>query len=201
MINSYETLFYTSMIIVPGAIVKIIYNCCFPIRKHSENKENIIYLAFGLFNYAISSLLFEISIIQFSNKKIAFILDSCFSIIIIGIIIYIFSKVIKKESVEKFFNRNIIDLYPSAWDYMFRGNSSRILEITLKSGKIIYGAYGNNSFASVKYYDNDIYLERTYSINNEGVLVRDDDSDGVYISGTEIEKIIELKKGNNNENK
>jgi len=77
-----------------------------------------------------------------------------------------------------------------AWDYVFSRREQSYVIITLTSGKRIGGAYGGDSFASSYPYDEQIYVEEVWDLDEEqGFRQRHVRSRGMLISASNIESI------------
>lgn len=105
----------------------------------------------------------------------------------------VFIGVVKqKEIIERLFekiNINKIHPVPTAWDYYFSKQEASWIIVTLKNGKTIYGEFSDNSFASSDPEERDLYIEKTYSINEDMTWAEDEKSKGILISKDEIETI------------
>ena len=99
----------------------------------------------------------------------------------------------QKGYVEKIFEKlkiKSIHHIPTSWDYCFSEQKSLWVIITLKSGKIIYGLFGENSFASSDPYERDIYIEKIYNVDKNMKWVDNEGrSEGIYIAKEEIDTI------------
>ncbi|WP_277623049.1 DUF6338 family protein [Burkholderia seminalis] len=77
-----------------------------------------------------------------------------------------------------------------AWDYVFSRREPSYVIITLTSGKRVGGAYGGDSFASSYPYDEQIYVEEVWDLDEEqGFSQRHVRSRGMLISANNIESI------------
>ena len=76
--------------------------------------------------------------------------------------------------------------HPTAWDWFFDKRNPVFMLIHLRSGKVIGGYYGNDSFASSFPLDGDLYLRAVYNLdknlrftapvdNTRGLLIRKDE--------------------------
>jgi hypothetical protein len=57
---------------------------------------------------------------------------------------------------------------PTAWDFFFRQQRGAYVRVTTDSGGRIHGYYGPSSFAAYAKDGNDLYLERTYVMTEDG---------------------------------
>lgn len=110
------------------------------------------------------------------------------------IIAFLIGYIKQKGIIECVFSKlkvNKIHPIPSAWDYYFAKQEPAWIIVTLKSGRVIYGKYFQNSFASSDAEERDLYIEKTYTVDEELNWIDDERSKGVFISKDDIE-IIEF---------
>ena len=92
-----------------------------------------------------------------------------------------------------FFQRNAPHPTAKPWDYVFAQRKSYWVKVTLKDGTVIAGRYGDKSFASSAPAPEQIYLEQTWVLNNNGGFERaKNDTAGVLILSSEI-SYVELR--------
>lgn len=65
---------------------------------------------------------------------------------------------------------------PRAWDHVFFGEPSGIVRLQMKDGRWIGGLFGGDSYAAgYPEEPQDIFLERNYRIDDEGIFLRTQD--------------------------
>ena len=98
----------------------------------------------------------------------------------------------QKRLIEQLFamvNINKIHSVPTAWDYYFSKQEASWIIVTLKNGRTIYGKFSDQSFASSDPEERDLYIQKTYVINENMIWQEDDKSKGILISKDAIETI------------
>ena len=81
------------------------------------------------------------------------------------------------------FGINTVDPVPTAWDWVFGTKEREWVIVTLNTGKILYGVY---RFASSDPAERDIFLEETWTVEDNGEWKLVDRSGGVLIRGNTI---------------
>lgn len=85
---------------------------------------------------------------------------------------------------------NTVHAVPSAWDWKFnKVQQLKWVVVTLKDGTQIGGFYGEDSFASSEPTERDIYLERSYRIDDEESCWSFESEEGILIVREEIKTI------------
>ena len=79
---------------------------------------------------------------------------------------------------------------PTAWDYHFRKGKAYWVWLTFKSGKVMAGLFGPNSFASSFPHKRDIYIEKLLRLDEHGRVVElIDGSAGALVMMEDLERI------------
>lgn len=79
---------------------------------------------------------------------------------------------------------------PTAWDYLFRKQRAYWVWLTFKSGKVMAGLFGPNSFASSFPNKQDIYVEKLLRLDENGHVVElIDGSAGALVKMEDLERI------------
>ena len=90
---------------------------------------------------------------------------------------------------EKFKN-NIHHPTQKPWDYFFSQNKCYWVKVILNDGNIVAGYFGLNSFASSAPAEEQIYLEQTWKLRDDGSFERAiNNTAGVIILTSEISHI------------
>lgn len=77
------------------------------------------------------------------------------------------------------------DPAPRAWDYLFSPRPSGVVRIRFKAGGYIGGRFGKRSYAAgYPEEPQDLYLERTYAMRDDGAFVEGDDKGGYHEIGS-----------------
>lgn len=79
---------------------------------------------------------------------------------------------------------------PTARDYHFRKGRPYWLWLTFKSGKVMAGLFGPNSFASSFPHKRDLYIEKLLRLDEDGHVVElIDNSAGALVMMEDVERI------------
>lgn len=184
-----DKLFLFIAFVVPGFISIKVYQLFFPGERKKSSEQVVDAVAYSSINYAIlfwPIFLIESSGIRSSSPSWYFIFY-VFVLLIAPIIwVWVWSKIRKTEFVQK----NAPHPTPKAWDYVFSQRKSYWVKVTLKNGDVIGGLFHTNSFASSAPAEEQIYIEETWILNDEGGFERmKNDSAGVIILSSEISHI------------
>lgn len=197
VLESLDTLFYTSIFILPGFIINFIIESINPPKKHNEGIYFLKCIYLSIINCAIWSWLYKIII--FSEKLsvvcmfVLLVLLSIIGPILMGFAIAILKQKQIIDRALSIFKIRTIHSIPTAWDYYFSKQKSTFVIITLLDDTKLYGWYSANSFSSSEPEERDIYIEKAYKYVDENWDL-DCQSGGFYIPKEQI-KFIEFKKG------
>jgi len=75
---------------------------------------------------------------------------------------------------------------PTGWDWIFGLEDPLFVLVTLKDGTKLVGFFGEDSMASSEPGQRDLYLEKAFTIPEEGPWVEVAGSRGIYIDGSQI---------------
>lgn len=79
---------------------------------------------------------------------------------------------------------------PTAWDHHFRKGRAYWVWLTFKSGKVMAGLFGPNSFASSFPHQRDLYIEKLLRLDHRGHVVElIDNSAGALVMMEDVERI------------
>ena len=198
-INSLDVVFYTCIFLLPGFIIKSIIDVLVPPQKYNDTKYFFACLLDSVINCAIWSWAYYLLSFLLKQCCILYWLSLVGVTIVGSVIIALIIGIIKqKEIIGKVFDKIEVDKsnpIPTAWDYYFSKREESWIIVTLKNGKTIYGNYSSNSFASSDPEERDLYIEKTYGIDNEGKWIEDNQNKGILILRDDIETIEFLGKG------
>lgn len=184
-----DKLFLFIAFVVPGFISIKVYQLFFPSEQKQSTEQLVDAVAYSSINYAIlfgPILLIESSGIRSSIPSLYFIFY-VFVLLVAPIIwVWLWSKIRKTDFVQK----NAPHPTLKAWDYVFSQRKSYWAKVTLKNGDVIGGLFHTSSFASSTPAEEQIYLEETWVLNDDGGFERmKNDSAGVLILSSEISHI------------
>ncbi|HAF0292528.1 TPA: hypothetical protein G9C53_004922 [Salmonella enterica subsp. enterica serovar Typhimurium var. 5-] len=201
-IESLEIVFYTLLFVVPGFITDSVYRYCYPQREDTGQYTIIRYLWFTFINYILwFPLIYLILSNDFhrSHPLWSFVISGFLVLVGPGILGFIISIIIIQGWLRKIlqkFGFNPIHVIPTSWDYQFnRIENYAYVIICFIDGSTLGGLYSNQSFASSKSEERDIYLEKVYDIDTDGNWIEKDNTYGIWIASTDIRAIEFLKGG------
>lgn len=196
-IDSLEVVYYTSIFILPGFLIKDIIKSMTPSAKTSDSIYFLSCLAYSITNCAIWSWLYNI-LYQNRNTLLSWywVLVVLSTLICASLLAIVLGFIKQKEVLSKVLNKtnvNYINPTPTAWDYYFAKQKPSWVIVTLLEGSKIYGRFDSSSFASSDRDERDIYIEEVYGIDKENNWIKNELSDGVLVSKSNI-KTIEFMK-------
>lgn len=96
---------------------------------------------------------------------------------------------LKLRNLE-FFKKNAPHPTLRAWDYVFAQGKPYYVLVTLSDGTKLAGEYGEGSFTSSYPEDPQIYLIKTWVVNDDGGFERErEQSEGILILAKDIQSI------------
>lgn len=175
--------------VIPGFISIKAYQLAFPGTERATSDQLIDAIAYSSINYAL--LIFPIISVESGKLK-----DECravyylFYIFVLFIAPIIWVLLWKYLRTRDFFQRNAPHPTAKPWDYVFAQRRPYWIKVTLKDGTVIAGRYADKSFASSAPAQEQIYLEETWVLNqNGGFERRKNNTAGVLILSSEISHV------------
>jgi hypothetical protein len=203
-IASFDIVFYTSIFILPGFLIKGIISHLTPVKKTSDGSYFLSCLAYSLVHCAIWSWAYALA-------QAAGVATVCYWLLLVAItlvgaiiISLVVSIVKQKQTLQKLAERlgyNTINPIPLAWDYIFSKQQANWVIVTLANGDKFYGLFSSESFASSESEEKDIFIEKLYTLNEKNIWVKVENSKGVYLPGNVIQSIEFLKGEQSHEQK
>ena len=175
--------------VIPGFISIKVYQLAFPGTERPASDQITDAIAYSSINYAL--LTFPIILVESSSLSQArgflYYLFYVFVLFIAPILWVLLWKYLRTRG---FFQRNAPHPTAKPWDYVFAQRKPYWVKVTLKDGSIIGGRYAEKSFASSAPAPEQLYLEETWILNDNGRFERaKNDSAGVIILSSEISHI------------
>jgi len=202
MIVSLDAVFYTAIFLLPGFLMKLVIDSLSPPKKHSDGMNLLFCLVLSIANCAVWSWLYNIVLpLRISTPTrfwLLFVLITVIGCLILACIIGLIKQKKPFKKIIDSLHINTINTIPTAWDFYFSNQESSHVIVRLSSGDIVYGYYGENSFTSSEIGCHDIYLEKIYIPNDDGVWIEDTQTKGILIVQNMIET-IEFLGGSTNE--
>ncbi|TCW29025.1 DUF6338 family protein [Christensenella hongkongensis] len=195
-IESMDIIILTCFFLIPGFIITGIMNSLSPHKAESDGKSFLRFLLYSVLDCGVWSWLYVIlwtSNLYTNNTALFWFLCAMITVIGAAIIGTIIGLITKKALVMKFFSLFRIDIshpIPASWDYKFSNISDyRYVIITLNDGSTVAGLFSSKSFASSDCDERDIYLEKTYIIDDDSKWNESKCTDGMLILASSIRTI------------
>ena len=188
-----DKLYLFILFVVPGFIALKTYELCFPNIQKDSSKQLIDAVTYSCVNYAFMFLFIrwvEMSELKTQHPNL-YVLFYFFVIFISPILLVL--------SWRKVRSTNLVQSkapHPTGkpWDYVFSQREPYWVKVTLKDGQTLGGLYSSKSFASSNPEPEQIYLEQTWVLNEDGSFERaKNDTAGILILSAEISH-VELRK-------
>lgn len=197
-VDAIDTVFLTAIFILPGFLISGIIDAITPPKKESEGIFFLRCLAYSIINCALWSWLYSI-ILNGVYRHVfwLWILMTAATVIGASLLAAVLALIKQSEVIKKAIEKlgiKTIHSTPTAWDYLFSRQEASFVIVTIVDGTLLYGWYSSNSFSSSDQEERDLFIEKAYSVNKEGVWELDTQSEGFYIPKDQI-KYIEFKKG------
>jgi hypothetical protein len=195
--DSFDTVFYTAIFLVPGFLMKGIIDNVVPAKKVSDGIHFLHCLTYSVINCAIWTWLYVLisPFLYWLHDAHATLYWVMLLLIVMigGCVVAILIATMKNRGLlQKLLQRitgNSIHSVPTAWDYQFSKQEIAWVIVRLKSGSVVYGYCGRKSFASSDPDLHDIFIEKIYKIDSNEIWHENDKSKGVLISAEAIESI------------
>lgn len=179
--------------VIPGFISIKTYELIFPGVSRSSSEKMIDAVAYSSINYALLAL--PIYGVEQSNLRAnCGFLYYAFFLFVLFIAPVIWVLVWKYLRTREFFQKNAPHPTGKPWDFVFSQRNPYWVKVTLKNGTIIGGLYSEKSFTSSSPSEEQIYLEETWVLNENGGFERmKNNTAGVIILASEISH-VELRR-------
>lgn len=177
--------------VIPGFLSIKAYQLIFPGTDRPASAMLIDAIAYSCINYSILSVpiyFFVKSDVSSIGYTFLFYFSVLFLFPGIWVIIWKFIR------TRNFFQKNAPHPTSRPWDWVFEKREPYWVKVTLKDGTIIGGLYSNKSFTSSAPSPEQIYLEETWLLDEDGAFLRKKNhTKGVIILNSEISH-IELRE-------
>lgn len=181
--------------VIPGFISIKAYQLLCPGNERSTSDQLVDAIAYSSINYAL--LIFPIITIESGDLREAHLfLYYMFYVLVLFVAPIIWVLIWRYLRTRNFFLRNAPHPTGKPWDYLFSQRKEYWIKVILKDGTVIGGLYSLKSNASSAPAPEQIYLEETWLLNENGAFIRKkNDTEGVIILSSEISH-LELRKYN-----
>lgn len=175
--------------VIPGFISIKAYQLAFPGTERATSDQLIDAIAYSSINYAL--LIFPLISIESGNIQESYkFLYYLFYVFVLFIAPIIWVLIWKYLRTRDFFQRNAPHPTAKPWDYVFAQRKPYWVKVKLKNGTIVAGRYADKSFASSAPAPEQVYLEETWLLNDNGGFERaKNNTAGVIILSSEISHI------------
>ncbi len=175
--------------VVPGFVSLKTYELLFTGASKEASQQLIDAVAYSCINYAL--LLWPIYEMESNNIRVtyhtAYIIFYVFALLIAPIS---WACLFKWLRTTQFFQGSLPHPTLKPWEYFFSQRKHYWVIVSLKDGEKIAGRYADKSFASSAPAAEQLYLEETWVLNDEGGFERPRaDSAGVMILTSDIVKV------------
>ena len=192
--------------IIPGFIIIGVTERNIPKRKKDYNLKLLDFFIYSFINAILWAIPIYSIYLNFDWWKIHYIrlwlsiiLITIVSPFTISLIIICLNKYDCIRKICNYFDINLIELEPSAWDYKFSKIEAEWVIVTLTDDSVIAGFMGGLSFASSNEGERDIYINEVYKIDDDNNWKIQTDTNGILIKAENI-KYIEFFKRKEKEN-
>jgi hypothetical protein len=187
--------------VIPGFVSLKMYELLLPSTPKESANKLIDAVAYSCVNYAL--LLLPMSMVETSQiRSTQPILYTTFYVFVLLVAPVLWAFLLKKLRTTKFFQWILPHPTAKPWDYVFGQCKPYWVIVTLKDGKQIAGRYDTSSFASSSPAPEQLYLEETWTMNNEGGFEKKRiETAGIMILASDIVTIelFQMTYGNNHD--
>lgn len=184
-----DKFFIFILFVIPGFIGMKFYEIIYSSGTSNASSKLIDVVSYSCLNYAVlSPLLYWMYIANvFDLNRILFSFLIVFILFISPIIGVLVTRKIRSS---KFALKIMPHPIKNAWEFVFSQKKPYWVIVTLKSGVKLAGLYGENSFSTCGDVNEQIYLEQSWEVNDDGGFERmRNDSSGVLILSKEIDNL------------
>lgn len=186
--------------VIPGFVSLKTYELLFPSASKDTDKLLIDAVAYSSINYALLLWpIYEIETHQIREAyPTAYILFYVFVLLVAPIS---WACVLKKLRTTEFFQKSMPHPTAKPWDFVFSQRKPYWTVVTLKDGNKIAGRYDSASFASSAPAPEQLYLQETWVLNDDGGFERPrNETAGILVLSSEIVTVefFELTTGESN---
>lgn len=194
MIESIEVVIYSAYFLLPGYIIGEIIRHFIPEREFTDFEKTIRCLGYSILELALWYWWFFIIMNKYADNTYKYwlflILAILFTSLVTGVVIGLIRQSQIFRRVLNFFDIHTDHPVPTGWDYKFsKTKYAKWVCICLDNDTFIRGKYGDKSLASSERGNHDIYLEEVYIKSEAGIWIKEERTDGIWISADSIKWI------------
>lgn len=194
MPTSFSQILILLVFIIPGFVLMRVKRVAYPTAEDSTASTVLDSLALSCVVYALASPLLYLSYLYGWPVKRPVLFSTLALVILLALPcglggLYLrFSKTDKARWLREFLGFPNPD--PTAWDYHFRKRKAYWVWLTFKSGKVMAGLFGPNSYASSFPHKRDLYIEKLLRLDENGDVVEwIEGSAGALVTMEDLERI------------
>lgn len=173
MPTSIQAVFAIALFLMPGFIARSVLSSVYPTSEPSESRLALTAITLSCVNYGIWSWLLVLGWRRHWYQSDGFLAFLAVLILflspVVGTLAYV--KLMQTNAFraarERFGIRHPV---PKAWDYFFGKGKACWVIATMKSGRVVGGYYGSESFAASFPNQEDLYLELLCDMTPDGRL-------------------------------
>jgi hypothetical protein len=180
--------------LIPGFVLMRVKRVAYPTVEPSTTSTVLDSLALSCVIYALSSPLLYLAFLRrwYVTRPILFAILALAVLLILpgflGAWYVHLAKAGKMRWLREFLGFPHPD--PTAWDYHFRKGRAYWVWLTFKSGKVMAGLFGPNSFASSFPHKRDLYIEKLLRPDERGRVVElIENSAGALVVMDDVERM------------
>jgi hypothetical protein len=175
--------------VVPGFIAIKWYQLLYPGTSRPASDQIVDAVAYSCINYAIWSIpMGHVQNIVKSNGWSP--CDVLFYILVMFISPILLVELWKRIRTSARFQKNAPHPIGKPWDFVFQQRKWYWMKVTLKDGTVIGGKFGDKSFASSAPDEEQLYIQETWVLDEDGAFIRrKNDTAGVIVVSAEIASI------------
>jgi hypothetical protein len=187
-------LYFIVSVLVPGFIGSGVFSVFVPTRAHREKEVLLLrYLTATAFNYAICSPVIYLLLVGglFSGSVAGQALSWFFVVFVApALLAALAAWIVQRDGLARVFGLiglRTISPIPTGWDWVFSTTEPCFVLVTLTDGTEIAGYFGRQSMASSDPLRRDIFVERVYTVPNDGGPWQEaPGSFGMHVDGAQI---------------
>lgn len=183
-----DKLFLFIAFVIPGFISIRAYELFFPGNNEESSKKLIDAVTYSCINYA---LLFPL-IYWVEQAQVSTVFQGVFYSWVLFFAPVLWVYIWKLIRQTQYVQDRLPHPVNRPWDYVFSQRKSYWIIVTLKDGTKLGGMYGGNSFVSSSPCKEQIYLEQSWELNDDGGFERAHEQSGGILVITDEINYLEL---------
>ncbi len=202
-LENVETLYFVISVFVPGFIYNGVFSNFVPLRRTKEKELLILRLLTATaVNYAICSPILYLLIMGnlFASRPLMQAIAWLAVIFLVPILLgLVHAWIVQRDGIGglyRLLGLRAINPIPTGWDWIFSRTDPCFVLITLNDGTTIAGFFGLRSMASSDPEHKDIYIEKVYTVPEDGPWNEVENSQGMQVDGAQI-AFIEFRGAGN----